>query len=127
MKKKLFGISGIVIILIAIIGVPTISAIQQKRKEDVVVAFAADIQTFVTKHNGKLPSNWDEFCRWNTSEGNKNWSQDLLENYFLILNPPKDADSRTPTYIYIKDRRIKSMEWDLNELIYTAKTKAEGS
>jgi len=87
---------------------------------DITGAFSHDVADYVSSHDGKLPSDWNEFCEWKDSDGKQRWKADELNGRFLILLPAQIPGKKIPVYIQITDRKIKTMESFLNERIHYA-------
>jgi hypothetical protein len=87
---------------------------------DITAAFSHDVGDYVSAHDGKLPSDWAEFCDWMKSKGEPRWTEKELKKRFIIHMSNQVQGTKVPVYIEITDKKIKGMESFLNQRIHYA-------
>jgi len=88
---------------------------------DITAAFAADVSGFVSKHEGRLPSDWNEFATWMKSDmSSTRWKASELEERFQLKIPEQRQTPDVPTYIEVIDPDLKNMQDYINRLVHNA-------
>ena len=88
---------------------------------DITAAFAGDLHDFVLKNSGRLPSDWQEFEKWEMqTTGKKRWpAAEIGERMRIFAEPYRIVDG-TPYFIEVTDPDIKGMEAYINRMIAMA-------
>ena len=85
----------------------------------ITAAFAADVSAFVSKHEGRLPSDWNEFTIWMKSDmSSARWKTAELEKRFQLKIPAQRQTPDVPTYIEVIDPHLKNMQDYINRVIH---------
>lgn len=89
---------------------------------DLTAAFAGDLHDFVVQNSGHLPTDWQEFERWEIkTHGKKRWGADDTSKRMRILREPYAVSNDIPRFIEVTDPDIKGMEAYINRFVENAR------
>lgn len=89
---------------------------------DLTASFAGDLHDFVFQSAGRLPTDWQEFERWEVkTHGRKRWGASDTSKRMRIMREPYDISSDVPRFIEVTDPDIKGMEVYINREVENAR------
>ena len=89
---------------------------------DLTAAFAVDLHDFVFQNSGRLPTDWQEFERWEVkTHGKKRWGANDTSKRMRIMREPYDTVCDVSRFVEVTDPELKGMEAYINRKVENAR------